>query len=292
MRRSITRRRSRVIRRKRCSSRFNHTEWGEQENKDDENAVILCKNFGTDKEINVIYYPDSREYLVFSNVTDFRYTYDSQNEKMSIEYGEENANAFMEEAYDQVDPYPVMTPIRDFSQIMTDTFGVSADILYSLPREAEAEVADASSLTALGFIADQGSAWYLYEQYEPRYYSVTINNPEWGSWEEGGDVSVFTPLSDDYRIVITYTISEKKFAVGADDNDGGGAKFEFFNDTHEHVDNWCSNEDMTVEEYFINAYNDPKIEDIYLYSAELMTNYIHETFGMSIDELYALPVGE
>ena len=265
----------------------NHTEWGEQENKDQENAVILCKNFGTENEIVVIYYPDNKGYLVYSQSKDFRYTYDSQNEKMSIEYGE-GIDAFMEEVYDEVDPYPVMTPIRDFSSIMTDTFGASADILYNLPRET----IDASSLTALGFTADQENACYLYEQHDPYYYSVQINNPGWGSWEEGGDVSVFTPLSDKYRIVVTYTIDEKKFAVKADDNDGGGASFEYFIETHEHVDGWCSNEGMTVEEYFINAYNDPEIKDIYLHSVELIINYIEETFGMSIEELYALPAGE
>ena len=266
----------------------NHTEWGEQENKDQENAVILCRNYGAENEITVIYYPDNSDYLVSSNSKNFRYTYDSQNEKINIEYGEENANAFMEEAYNEVDPYPVLTPIKDFIGTMADTFGVSADILYNLPRE----VVDTSSLTALGFIADQENAWYLYEQHEPRYYSVTINNPEWGSWEEGGDVSVFTPLSDEYRIVVTYYIDERKFTVGADDNDGGGAKFEFFIDTYEHSEGWCSNLEMTVEEYFINAYNDSEIEDIYLYSAEMMENYISNTFGTSIEGLYTLPAGE
>ena len=243
-----------------------HTEWGEQENKDAENAVMLCKNYGTENEIVVIYYPDTRGYLVFSNAKDFRYTYDSQNEKMSIEYGEENANTFMEEAYDNIDPYPVMTSIRDFGSVMTDTFGVSADILYNLPRET----VDASSLTALGFKADENTASYLYEQQAGQYYSIQVNNPEWGNWEEGGDVSFFTPLSDEYRIVVVYYIDEKKFAVKADDNDGGGASFEYAIETHEHVDGWCSNEEMTVEEYFVNAYNDPGIEDIYLHSVEIM----------------------
>jgi hypothetical protein len=268
----------------------NHKEWGEQENKDNENAVILCKNYGTEKEIEVVYYPDSRQYLVFSNAKDFRYTYDSQNDKMNVEYGGENADAFMEEVYDEVDPYPMMTPIRDFSSVMTTTFGVSADILYNLPREEQ--VVDASSLAALGFIANQDTASYLYEKNEPQYYSIQVQNPEWGSWEEGGDVSFFTPLSDEYRIVVTYSIDEKKFLVKADDNDGGGASFEFFMETREHVDGWCSDNEMTVEEYFKNAFNDTGAEDVYLHSVELMINYIKDTFGMSIDELFALPVGE
>ena len=112
-----------------------HKEWGERENKAEENAVLLCKDFGIENEIVIIYYPEPRGYLVFSNLKDFRYTYNSQIEKVSFEYGEENANASMKEAYDEVDPYPVMTPIRDFSKVLTDTFGVSADILYNLPKK-------------------------------------------------------------------------------------------------------------------------------------------------------------
>ncbi len=264
-----------------------HAEWGEQENKDKENAVILYKNHGTENEIAVIYYPETREYLVFSNSKDFRYTYDNQN--MEMEYGGENANEFMEEVYDQVDPYPVMTPIRDFSKVLTDTFGVSADILYNLPREDKA--ADASSLVALGFKPDKDNAGCLFEQHEPWYYNILINNPEWGNLKDGGDVRFFTPFSDEYRIVVTYYVDEKKFIAGADDNDGGGASFEYFVGTNEHIDVWCSEDGMTVEQYFENAIDDPAAEDIYLYSIQLMQQYISDTFGITVDELYGLPVG-
>lgn len=266
----------------------NHAEWGEQPNKDEVNAVILVKNHGTENEIVIIYYPDTMAYLVFSNSRDFRYTYDSQNKEMNIEYGEENANAFMEQAYDAVDPYPVITPIRDYSKVLTDTFGVSADILYNLPREK----VEASSLAALGFIPDKDNACCLYEQHEPRYYSIEINNPEWGNLKDGGDVRFFTPFSDEYRIVVTYFVDEKKFVAGVDDNDGGGASFEYFAKTGKHIDVWCSDNKITVEKYFKNAIKDSTVEDVYLYSVQLMQQYISDMFGMSIDELYALPVGE
>ncbi len=268
----------------------NHAEWGENDNKEQENAVLLCKNYGTENEITVIYYPDTRVYLVFSESGNFRYTYDSQNDIIDVENGGDNANAFMEQAYDSVDPYPVLTPIKDFMNVLTQTFGVSADILYNLPREEK--VMDSSSLAALGFVADQKNAWYLFEQHEPRYYSVTINNPEWGVWEEGGDVSVFTPLSDEYRIVVTYYLDEKKFAVGADDNNGGGAKYEYYIETNEHTDGWCSDEELTVEQYFKKAIDDQAIDDVYLYPVQLMQQYISDTFGLTIEELYALPTGE
>jgi hypothetical protein len=418
-------------------------EWGTPENTEGANAVTLSKNYGTENEITIVYYPETVSYLVTSHVKDFRYTYDSQSETINIEYGEENANTVINEVYDEIDPYPVMTPIRDFSKTLTNTFSVSADILYNLPREAASVSAaslvdlgfsldgntsmayyddgtasvninhpqwgdtpegyefemsavtvsrqmdsgyrlitgyypdeqtycfgislddevvanyfyypdgtfrfetgdretseqavqsamgttaaedillapiglyddtlrdlfgmsadelyalpmedkgiDDSSLTALGFFADEGSASYLYESQTDHYYSVQIHNPEWGDWDEGGDVRFFTPVSDAFRIVVTYYIDEEKFQVKADDNDGGGASFEFFAETNEHVDGWCSNEEITLEEYFKNGLGDPSIEDVYLYCAALMPDCLEEAFGMSITELYELPVGE
>ena len=80
--------------------------------------------------------------------------------------------------------------------------------------------------------------------------------------------------------------------VGADDNDQGGARFEFYLDTKEHVDDWCSDKELTVEQYFINAYNDPEVEDVYLNSIELMEQYFLDTYGMTYEELYALPACE
>ena len=265
-----------------------HTEWGEQQNKDEENAVILYKNQGTENEVCVIYYPDNRKYLISNIPNDFRYTYDSQNEEMNVEYGEDNANAFMEKAYDQVDPYPVMTPIRDFSQTMTDTFGVSADILYNLPREAEAEVADAASLLALGFVTDKSNAVCIYEQHEGNYTSIAVHRPEWG--EQEYSVHFFTSVNG-YGVMVRYYKDEQRYYVRADNEKGSVADFEFFPKDHSSRDG-MSPDGVTVEELFKTVYDNPQIEDVYLYSVQLAQNYISDTFGMTIDELCALPVGE
>lgn len=263
-----------------------HTEWGEQQNKDEENAVTLYKNQGTENEICVIYYPDNKKYLIFSNLKEFRYTYDSQSGEMNVEYGGENANAFMEEAYDEVDPYPVMTPIRDFSKVMTDTFGVSADILYNLPREAE--VAEASTLIALGFVPDKSNAVCIYEQHEGNYTSIAIHRPEWG--EQEYSVHFFTSVNG-YGVMVRYYIDEQRYYIRADNEDGSTADFEFFSKDNSYRDG-MSPDGMTVEEFFKKVYDEPQIEDVYLYSVLLAQQYITDTFGMTIDEMYALPVGE
>jgi hypothetical protein len=49
---------------------------------------------------------------------------------------------------------------------------------------------------------------------------------------------------------------------------------------------------MAVEEYFDTMYNDPSIDDVYLYSVSVAQQYISDRFGMSTDELCALPLDE
>ncbi|MDD4140942.1 MAG: hypothetical protein PHX81_12015, partial [Eubacteriales bacterium] len=134
---------------------------------------------------------------------------------------------------------------------------------------------------------------YLYVHNEAGdYFDVSIHDPEQEAWEGGGEVRFFTPLSEEYRIVVTYHLDEKRFSVGADDNDDGGAEYNFFLGSDEHIDIWCSDDRLTVEQYFMKAINDPSItdaSDVYQYSVKRMVLAVEETFGMEIDELCALP---
>ncbi|NTU77252.1 MAG: hypothetical protein HGA90_05500, partial [Alphaproteobacteria bacterium] len=47
----------------------------------------------------------------------------------------------------------------------------------------------------------------------------------------------------------------------------------------------------TVEAYFTTAFNDAAILDIHSYSIELMEQSIQSAFGLTIEELFGLPVG-
>ena len=91
--------------------------------------------------------------------------------------------------------------------------------------------------------------------------------------------------------MILYNVNKNMFEVGADDNEQGGAKFTYYPDRGEFVDDWCSDPETSVEEYFLKAY-DGSVENVYQHSIDLMVNYIRDRFGLSIDELYALPTGE
>lgn len=266
-----------------------HEEWGKQDNPDDVNAVIMVKNHGTDQELFITYYPNDKNFLVRDS-KNFRYTYDLKAEALKMEYGEDKAKTLLQTIYPDASGDVLLAPMADFDQILLDTFGTTANILFLLPREVK--VYDPSSLLGLGFEEKQEDAAYYYEKKDTSYFNVEVHNPAWGDWGEGGDVLCFLPQGDTNGVVITYFTGEKKFLVKADDKNGGGAGFYYYPDTKQFEDIWCSDKNITVEQYFKNMYNNPDIEDIHSYSAQLMEDCIKNAFGMTIDELYALPAGQ
>ncbi|NLI52877.1 MAG: leucine-rich repeat domain-containing protein [Clostridiales bacterium] len=273
---------------------INHEEWGAMDPEDRQNVIQLNLNDQSDPFFSIQYYPAAQRYTVTLNQNGqsiWQYIWNAQDNTHEFRNGTMDEmiaaiNAMMPDNNGDA----LGAPISAFNDTIMESFDMTADELYALPMETKTP--DTSSLIAMGFMENRENAEYLYEQHEPRYYNIGIHNPEWGNWDEGGDARFFTPLSDECRIVVIYDSGEKKFSVGLDDNNGGGAKFDYFVDTHEHVDTWCSDDTITVEQYFITAYDDSAIEDIYLHSVELMTNYVEETFGISLDELCKVPAGE
>ena len=257
--------------------------------------VTVMPSYNEEKYFVIGYYPDNKTYFVTINDQSGalnQYNYDITTQKAEFVFGEQaEAESLISELLpDSLSENIWEAPIQLFNHKIAELFTISAEELYTLPFEVEKK--EELSLLGQGFVEDPATASYYFEQKNQFYFNLQIYNPEWGTWEEGGDVRFFTPLSDEYRLVVTYFIDERKFLVAADDNDGGGAKFEFFRDTHESIDGWCSDPNITVEEYYIKAFNDSSIDDIYLYSTELMTNTIQETFDMSMEELYGLPSGK
>ena len=269
-----------------------HEEWGKQENKDEVNAVIVIKQHSTENELVMIYHPDEKSFLILSNKENFRYTYDLKTESLNIEYGEPEAKAFLQAAYPDAGENALLAPMKDFDKILMDTFQTNANALYLLPRETLK--LDRSSLLGLGFLPRPDIGGYLYEVHDPSYWDVEVRNSEWGddAWQEGGDIRFFMPISDDYRIVITYFIDAKKYHAKIDDNDMGGADIYYYTNSGNYEEAWCGREGSTVKEYFTAAFNNPEIEDVYAYAISLMDDHITDAFGMTLGELYALPAGD
>lgn len=279
------------------SVRINHIEWGAPGGEWERNSVRVV--FGTDEyKVDIGYYPEHDTFVVmaFKNgefVLNYLYHGDG-----SFGFGvgdrdssESHAREIFPDAADDEDI--LLAPVSFHIAALEDAFGMTATELFDLPFDpASALPFEPVSLASLGFVESDEVNGYLYTyQGSGDYFDISIHDPAQEPWESGGEVCFFQPLSDEYRVVVTYHMDERRFSVGADDNDGGGAKYDFFIDSDEHIDEWCSDDGLTVEQYFIKAINDPSItdtSDVYQYPVKLMVRTVEETFGLGIDELYAL----
>lgn len=271
-----------------ASFTIHHAAWGQPQEEWHNNTIRISMYTESGHKVLLGYYGNLDAYVFMVNKEDeptVNYVYDAHSGDINItEEDRASIEQVVRAAFEVMeDEDPLLAPMRVFHAIVKDTFGMTAAKLYALPYAPP-------SLKSFGFFADEPNAVYLYEYRGEKDVNMEIHRPEWG--EKEFDVRFFTPISDEYRIVVTWHAAEKKFIAGVDDNSQGGGSFEYFIDTGEHLDIWCSYPDKTVEEYFIKAYNDPTIEDVYQHSVDLMTQYIRDSFGMTIEELYALPTGE
>jgi len=271
-----------------ASFTIHHAAWGQPQEEWHTNTIRTSMYTESGHKVLLGYYGDLDAYVFMINKEGeqlVNYVYDAPSGDINIS---EDERASIEQvvlaAFEVMEGEdPLLAPMRIFNDTVKDTFGMTADRLYALPYAPP-------TLMNLGFYADEPNAVYLYEYRGEKDVNMEVHRPEWG--EKEFDVRFFTPISDEYRIVVTWHAVERKFIAGVDDNSQGGGSFEYYIDTGEHLDIWCSYNDKTVEEYFIKAYNDPAIEDVYQHSVDLMVQYVRDTFGMTIEELYSLPTGE
>jgi len=267
---------------------IHHVAWGQPQEEWHTNTIRTSLYTESGYKVLLGYYGDLDAYVFMIHKDGeqlVNYVYDASRGDFNI--GEDDRASIepvIRAAFEVMDGEdPLLTPVRIFNDMVKNTFGMTAAKLYALPYAPP-------SLKSFGFFADEPNAVYLYEYRGEKDVNMEVHRPEWG--EKEFDVRFFTPISDEYRIVVTWHAAEKKFIASVDDNSQGGGSFEYFIDTGEHLDIWCSYKDKTVEEYFIKAYNNPAITDVYQHSIDLMVQYVSDTFGMTIEELYSLPTGE
>jgi hypothetical protein len=272
--------------------RINHGEWG-QPNEEWALNCVRTVFVAEGYKVDIGYYPLHDVYVVMASNDDggaLNYLYFPADGSFGFSIGDrESSERHIRAIFPGADAEDLLlAPVNFRTATLEDILGMTATELFELPYSPP-------SLTSPGFAESDEVRGYLYVHNESGdYFDVSIHDPEQEAWEGGGDVCFFAPLSEEYCIVVTYHVNEKRFAVAADDNCDGGAKYDFLIDSGEHIDEWCSDENMTVEQYFKKAINDPSISDtldVYQYSVKRMILAVEAAFGMSIDELYALPAG-
>lgn len=266
---------------------IHHVAWGSPPEEWHTNTIRTSMYTESGHKVLLGYYGNQNAYVFMIHKEGeplVNYVYDAKNGSLNIaEEDRARIEQVMREVFEVMEGEdPLLAPMRIFRDLVKDTFGMTAEKLYALPYAPP-------TLNNLGFHPDEANAVYLFEQRGERDVNMEVHRPEWGEREH--DVRFNTPLREGYRIVVTWHAAERKFIASADDDNQGGASFEYYIDTGEYLDVWCSYPDKTVEEYFIKAYNDPAITDVYQHSIDLMVKYVSDTFGMTIEELYSLPTG-
>ncbi len=267
---------------------IHHAAWGSPSEEWHTNTIRTSMYTESGHKVLLGYYGNQNAYVFIIHKEGeplVNYVYDAKNGNLNIaEEDRARIEQVMREVFEVMEGEdPLLAPMRIFRDLVKDTFGMTAEKLYALPYAPP-------TLKNLGFHPDEANAVYLFEQRGERDVNMEVHRPEWGEREH--DVRFNTPLREGYRIVVTWHAAERKFIASADDDNQGGASFEYYIDTGEYLDVWCSYPDKTVEEYFIKAYNDPAITDVYQHSIDLMVQYVSDTFGITIEELYSLPTGE
>jgi hypothetical protein len=276
---------------KELSVSINHSEWGAPPMERDANCILLSLPLEGGYTLNIGFYAGIDAYVFDMNRNGellLNYVYDMANDNFMFGKGDrDSSEQALRTVLGDVDTGDVLyAPITIFDDKITNTFNMTAYSLYALPYEP-------ATLKSLGFTPDEANAVYLFTQHAETFTSIEIHCPEWG--EKEYDVRFFTPINFYGKtvqgLIVMYDVEEKCFHVNGYLDETSYAKFDYYAVDGSAVDDIVVGAD-SVKDYFINMYDDPAITDIYTYSVQLVEQFINDTFGMSIDELYALPTGE
>ncbi len=276
-----------------ASVRINHIEWGAPPEDWLKNCVrtVFERN---GYKVDIGYYPDSDAYVMQANKDGemvMNYVYDHANDSfIGVEdrNGEEQTvrAIFTDLGAGDV----LLAPVQTFQDTLADTLGISADTLFEMPFD-EADDSLPSPYERLGFTLLEYKGTCLYEEHTPHDLSISIHRTEWDEnapAENRVDWSMEFYDSDvnGYKLQILYYEAEGKYHVSIE-KDGVEANFEAYPSTGEK--GWEYPNLDTAHRMFNDAFGTTG-KELYDKPIAYFEQVVQERFGMSIEELYALPV--
>lgn len=186
-----------------------HAEWGLPQF-EWANIVRINMYIESGHKVSLGYYGDLNAYVFMMGKDGeprVNYVYDDPSGDFTFGEGDRaSTEQTVRAAFDVIESEdPLLAPMRKIHDTIRDTFGTTTAKLYTPPYAPP-------NLKNLGFYADQANAVYLYEYRGDSIMddvNMEVHRPEWG--EKEFDVRFFTPLSDEYRIVITWHMGDQKF---------------------------------------------------------------------------------
>ncbi len=276
---------------------INHAEWGAPQTEDMTKCVRMDLMLDSGYTLVVLYYPEISAYVFQMNINgeQMNYIYNAADSTFMVDSNNrERFEQMITEALGETSEMDaLLAPIPVFDDTIRETFGMTADALYALPFE-ESEVmpeqmpeqttpAYALPYEPFGFTANEDEAACLYEKSGLR---IAIHKPEWGASPAEWNIEFHDPDVNGYSLVMQYYADEGKWHVYME---AGG--------------DYCAYDDYPATD--AKGWEDPSIEavhrmvgdafhsqgkEVYYKPLEYFEQVVQELFGMSVHELYALPI--
>lgn len=277
-----------------ASVRINHVEWGDPPEEFMNNCVrtVFERN---NYKVDIGYYPDFDTYVILANKDGslvINYLYDHKKDSFMFGQSDEaGTKLLLQDVFaGSGEEDLLMVPVQTFQDILAQTLNLSAEKLFVMPFD-ETDHSLPSPYERLGFTLLDYKATCLYEEQTPRPISISVHRTEWDAAapaENLVDWSMEFTDSDvnGYQLLILYYAADGRYHISIG-KDGQEAAVEIRPAAGEHGAE--SPDPETAERMFKDAFG---TEGGKWYEAPLayFEQTVQDRFGMSIIELYSLPL--
>jgi hypothetical protein len=277
-----------------ASVRINHTEWGVPPEGWTENCIRTVFEQNGYK-IDIGYYPKFDAYVTMAykdgnQVMNYVYFYAQDSNTFGMGDRESLEQTVRTVFSDAEAKDVLLTPVHTFHDILTETLGVYADKLFEMPFD-EADNTLPSPYERLGFTMLDYKGTCFYEEQTPHELNISVHRTEWDESapaENRVDWSMEFYDSDvnGYQLHILYYEAEGKYHVTIK-KDGAEAAIETRPATGERGGEWPDLD--TAHRMFNDAFG-TQGKELYDWAPAYFEQVVQERFGMSTEELYALPI--
>ena len=267
---------------------INHVEWGAPPQQDWQNLIRVVAEAESGYQNAIGFYPVHNAYVVwmFNPNTQENYTYVYFVAEKSFGCERASMEAIVREAFGDVNNEDVLlTPFVLFDNIIQEALGIPIDILYSMPFDENYVLQ--STYEALGFAFLDFKGAYTYQE---NGMEIFIHKPEWDKdiaaenrldWS----ISFFDPNVKGYQMLIFYFADKDVYYITLE-KDGAEARFDYYPATNKFEYDPQSIDPLRSA---INEAFNMQGDDFMNVSMNIFKESIQQRFGMSIEELYALP---
>ncbi|NLK64893.1 MAG: hypothetical protein GX289_07345 [Tissierellia bacterium] len=173
--------------------------------------------------------------------------------------------------------------------LIFDSRSVDAVLILQTSNELNSPLAEylepEFSLAKFGFGFDDAGTCAVYEDQEPHYKSVAICREEWGQHSDGWNIELMDTNVNGYFLIMWYHLKDDMYHINIE-KDGANCTYDIYLTRNEY--GWEQPDKDTVHRMFNNAFG-TQGDEFYDKPLAHFEQYVQERFGMSIEDLYALP---